>query len=135
VQKGQRVGPNEAKELADVLATSDLHITLDTLRSAWDQHRAKFEQFLRHLVGVESLRPWEDQVSDAFSDFIGKNAFTARQLHFLSTLKTFMIQNGRVGKGDLVEAPFTNLHPDGVMGLFKPKEIDRILEFTEGLAA
>jgi type I restriction enzyme, R subunit len=134
LQKGQRVGPNEAKELADLLASSDLHITLDTLRSAWDQHRAKFEQFLRHLVGVETLRPWEDQVSEAFSEFIAKNnAFSARQLQFLSTLKTFMIQNGRVGKGDLVEAPFTNLHPDGVMGLFKPKEIDRILAFTEEL--
>ncbi|MHB1261485.1 MAG: type I restriction endonuclease subunit R [Thermoplasmatota archaeon] len=134
LHQGQKVGPTEAKELADVLASSDLHITLDTLRSAWDQHRAKFEQFLRHLVGVETLRPWEDQVSEAFSDFIAKNnAFTPRQLQFLSTLKTFMIQNGKVGRGDLVEAPFTNLHPDGVMGLFKPNEIAQILAFTEEL--
>jgi type I restriction enzyme R subunit len=40
-----------------------------------------------------------------------------------------------VQKRDLIESPFTILHPEGIRGLFSPAEINEILELTKGFAA
>ncbi len=36
---------------------------------------------------------------------------------------------------DLINAPFTQLHPQGIRGVFKPTEIDEILDMTYKLVA
>jgi type I restriction enzyme R subunit len=46
-------------------------------------------------------------------------------------LKSFVLQKGTVEKRDLVNAPFTRIHPQGIRGIFKPNEIEEILRFTE----
>ena len=38
-------------------------------------------------------------------------------------------------KQALIDAPFTRIHPQGIRGVFTPREIEEILEFIEGLAA
>jgi len=53
----------------------------------------------------------------------------------LLTLKTFILQTGDVKKKDLINAPFTQLHPHGIRGVFKPTEIDEILDMTYKLVA
>jgi len=40
-----------------------------------------------------------------------------------------------VEKKDLINAPFTIIHPQGIRGVFSPAEIDEILQFTENLVA
>jgi hypothetical protein len=44
-------------------------------------------------------------------------------------------QRGRLERRDLVESPFTQLHPQGVRGVFPPQEIEEILGFAKGLVA
>ena len=71
-----------------------------------------------------------------FEDFIAAhNTFTAQQIRFLRTLETFVLDKGHVEKKNLIEAPFTQVHPKGIRGVFQPQEIEEILEFTAGLAA
>ena len=38
-------------------------------------------------------------------------------------------------KSDLVEAPFTQLHPRGILGIFSPKETQEIISLTLKLVA
>jgi len=38
-------------------------------------------------------------------------------------------------KKNLIESPFTLLHPEGIRGVFNPKEIEEILIFTDKLIA
>ncbi len=38
-------------------------------------------------------------------------------------------------KRDLIQSPFTILHPQGIRGVFRPAEIEEILQLTEQLAA
>jgi type I restriction enzyme R subunit len=40
-----------------------------------------------------------------------------------------------VEKRDLINAPFTVIHPQGIRGVFNPAEIDEILALTQRLAA
>lgn len=58
-------------------------------------------------------------------------AIEGRRKKFLMVMAT----GGRVERRDLVESPFTQLHPDGVRGVFATREIEEILEFTSDLAA
>ena len=61
------------------------------------------------------------------------NTFTALQVQFLQTLRTFILQTGKAEKEHLIAPPFTNLHPQGIRGLFLPNQIQEILTFVDEL--
>jgi len=61
--------------------------------------------------------------------------FGEKQIQFIMTLKTFILQRGVVEKKDLIHAPFTQLHPEGIRGLFPSHEIDNILNFIDKIGA
>jgi type I restriction enzyme R subunit len=56
---------------------------------------------------------------------------SVKQIQFILTLKTFILQRGAVEKKDLIQAPFTQLHPQGIRGIFPPGEIEEILGFIQ----
>ena len=49
-------------------------------------------------------------------------------------LKTFILDRGEVVKRNLIESPFTRIHPDGIRGLFTPQEIEEILTLIDKAA-
>ena len=57
------------------------------------------------------------------------------QLQFLDLLRNFIVEKGELQKRNLIESPFTLIHPQGIRGVFTPMEIDEILNFTEKLTA
>lgn len=77
-----------------------------------------------------------ETVTKALDDFIAKHSYlTSRQLQFLDLLKNFVLEKGNVSKRNLIESPFTMLHPDGIWGIFNQREIDEILSLTEKVLA
>jgi hypothetical protein len=48
-------------------------------------------------------------------------------------LKNFVLEKGDVSKRNLIESPFTMLHPEGIRGIFNQKEIDEIIDVIEVL--
>ncbi|EKE13619.1 MAG: hypothetical protein ACD_12C00887G0001, partial [uncultured bacterium] len=54
----------------------------------------------------------------------------AKQIQFLHTLQTFIVENGELTKKDLVSEPFTKLHTNGFLGLFNNQMQSEILEVT-----
>lgn len=72
----------------------------------------------------------------AFTQFIQEHSnLTTRQHDFLRLLKDFVIESERVDRRDLIQAPFTVIHPQGIRGVFSPQEIEEILVLTESVAA
>ena len=85
---------------------------------------------------VEVLASFPDTVTQAFDQFIAEHTnLNSRQLEFLRLLKDFIIEREKVEKRDLIQSPFTIIHPQGIRGVFRPAEIDEILQLTEQLAA
>jgi type I restriction enzyme, R subunit len=126
----------EVKALAELLASHDPYVTEELLRKVYDHKTARFMQFIKHILGLERLASWTETVTAAFDQFIAEhNTLTSMQIQFLQTLRTFVLQTGRVEKKDLIEAPFTQIHPKGVRGVFQANEIKEILAFTERLVA
>ena len=136
LKNGQDVSADEALELAKLLHAEHPHITEDLLRQVYKNRKARFIQFIRHILGIEILKSFPETVSEAFDQFIGQHTnLTSRQLEFLNLLKGFIIEREKVEKKDLINAPFTVIHPQGIRGVFSPAEINEILQLTERLAA
>lgn len=136
IKKGEAVTDGEARTLAEALHDEHPHITIDLLRRAYNNQKAQFVQFIRHILGIEILESFPESVSKAVDMFIQKHSnLTGRQMDFLGLLKNYIIERGTLEKRDLIEAPFTQLHPEGIRGIFAPREIDEILELTRVLVA
>jgi type I restriction enzyme R subunit len=136
IKSGEVVSAIEANELAELLLEEHPHITEELLRQVYKNRKARFIQFIRHILGIEVLKSFPDEVSGAFDQFIrAHTTLSGRQLEFLSLLKNFIVEREKVEKKDLINTPFTVIHPQGIRGVFSPSEIIEILQLTEQLVA
>ncbi len=136
IRNGEQISPEEANSLAELLHAEHPHITEDLLRQVYKNRKAHFIQFICHILGIEILKSFPETVSEAFEQFIRQHTnLSSRQLEFLNLLKNFIVEREKVDKKDLINAPFTVIHPQGIRGVFSPAEINEILQLTESLAA
>jgi len=136
IKSGADISAAEAEELADLLYKTHPHITENLLRIVYRNRKARFIQFIRHIFGIEALASFPDTVTNAFDQFIAEHTnLNSRQLEFLRLLKDFIVEREKVEKRDLIQSPCTIIHPQGIRGVFRPAEIDEILQLTEQLAA
>ena len=133
---GEELSDSEIKEIADILRNQHPNITEQNLRECYDNQNAKFIQFIKHILGIEPLATFTETVSFAFEEFIREhNNYSQQQITFLLTLKSFVLQKGKAEKRDLINAPFTQIHPQGIRGVFNNQEINEIVKLLQSLAA
>jgi type I restriction enzyme R subunit len=136
LRDGKDVSKEDAQSLADMLYAEHPHITEDLLRLVYKNRKARFIEFIRHILGIEPLTSFPEKVSEAFEIFIQQHTYlSSRQMEFLSLLKNFIVERETVAKKDLIYAPFTVIHPQGIRGVFNTVEINEILQLTEQLVA
>lgn len=136
LKDGKTITEDEANALAEELHDADPHITEALLRKVYNHQKAKFIQFIKHILGIEVLERFDDQVTKAVQQFITEHTYlTTRQIEFLNLLKNYIIEHGSIEKRDLIQAPFTIIHSKGIRGVFSPKEIKDILTLTEKFVA
>jgi type I restriction enzyme R subunit len=136
VLNGQVITNKEAEQLGDELYHEHPHITIDLLRKVYQHQKAQLIQFIKHILGIEPLESFPQTVAKSFDQFISEHAYlNIQQLDFLNLLKMFLIEKGDVEKKDLITAPFTRVHPNGILGVFSRAEIDEIISFIQKLAA
>jgi type I restriction enzyme R subunit len=136
LKHGESLTAQEAEELAEQLHNEHPHITLNLLRRIYDNRKAQFTQFIKHILGLEVLKTYTETVSTSFDSFIAEHSYlSSRQLQFLELLRTFVFEKGELEKKDLIHSPFTMIHPEGIRGVFNPKEIDEILILAQQLNA
>lgn len=136
LRAGAEISVSEIKELAKLLESQRVPVTEDLLRKVYDHKTASFIQFIQHILGLKKLESWSETVEAKFDEFIARhNTFGQLQIQFLQTLKTFILQNRRVERQNLIDRPFTQIHPNGIRGVFKPAEIDEVVDFIEKLVA
>jgi type I restriction enzyme R subunit len=136
IKEGKEISATEAEQLAEELHNEHPHITIGLLRRVYNHRKAQFVQFIKHILGIEILESFNETVSKAFDDFIAKHSYlSSRQLQFMDLLRNFILEKGELQKRNLIESPFTLIHPQGIRGVFNPAEIDEILVFTEKLIA
>ncbi len=136
IKEGESISDQNIAELAEQLNEEDPHITEDILRKVYKNRKASFLQFIKHILGIELLESFEEQVNKEVQRFIQEHSnLSSRQIEFLNLLKGYIIERGMIEKRNLIEAPFTVIHPKGIRGVFTPAEIKEIVQFTEKFAA
>lgn len=136
LKQEQEISKEEAEQLAEALHDEHPHITVDLLRRVYHHRKAQLVQFIKHILGIQALETFPETVSNAFNEFIKAHTYlTTRQLQFLDLLKKYILDKGELSKRNLIESPFTMIHPEGIRGVFKQNEIEEILQLTEKLLA
>lgn len=136
IKEGQSVTEDEIAELARLMNEKDPFVTEKLLQRVYGNHHAKFLQFIKHILQLEELHSFEETVTNAFDEFIRQHTqLTNNQIQFLNVLKKYLIDKGRIEKKDLINPPFTQIHPQGILGVFSPKEIDEIISVIHKVAA
>lgn len=69
IKAGQIITDAEAQELAVLLHYEHPHVTEDIFRSVYRNRKAKFLQFIRHIIGLEVLESFPETVEKAFEQF------------------------------------------------------------------
>jgi type I restriction enzyme R subunit len=136
LKDGKPLSQSEAEQLAEALHNEHPHITIDLLRKVYNHRKAELIQFVKHILRIEILQSFPESVSKSFETFVVEHSYlNSRQLDFLNLLQIFLIEKGDVEKRDLISAPFTRIHPDGIRGVFSNPEIEEIISFIQKLAA
>ncbi|MFK7001619.1 type I restriction endonuclease subunit R [Flavobacterium oreochromis] len=136
IKQGKAISAIEIEELSWLLSHESPHITVDLLRRVYNNKTAALEQFIKHILGIEVLEDFATTISKAFDEFIQKHTdLSVKQLDFLRLLQTYIIEKGTIERKDLITAPFTRIHPNGIRGVFDHKMMNEIVEFITALAA
>ncbi len=134
IKRGENISQEEVEELANTLAGYEPYPTEENLQKAYDARKVRFLDLIKYIMGIGGLVTFSEKVSESFAEFIAEhNTLTAKQIQFLHTLQTFIVENGQLTKKDLVREPFTKLHAQGFLGLFPPLMQQEILKFTNNI--
>lgn len=136
IKDNEPISDIEIEELTWLLSHESPHITVDLLRKVYNNRNAALVQFIKHILGIEILEDFPTTITKAFDTFIGNQSdLSVKQLDFLRLLQTFLIEKGSVERKDLIFAPFTRIHPNGIRGVFDGKRMEEILQFINAIAA
>ncbi len=131
IKNGDSITGEEIDELAQTLAEYEPYPTEENLQKAYDARQVRFLDLIKYIMGIGGLVTFPEKVSVAFAEFIADhNTLSSKQIQFLQTLQTFIIENGSLTKKDLVQEPFTKIHENGILGLFDKSMQFEILNFT-----
>lgn len=136
IKSGEEISEEELKELAELMNEKDPFVTEKLLQRVYGNQHAKFLQFIKHILQIEVVHSFEETVTQAFDEFIKQhNNLSNNQIEFMTVLKKYLVDKGKIEKKDLINPPFTQLHPQGILGVFSPKEIEEIITVIQRIAA
>ena len=71
-------------------------------------------KLVRQIIGLD-----RGAAKDAFAEFLGRATLTGDQITFINQIIDHVVQNGLMDPAELFGPPFTDLHDQGVVGVFR----------------
>lgn len=65
------------------------------------------------------------------ADFIQAGTLSANQMTFINTIITYLTKNGIIDKTMLFESPFTNIHDQGLLGVFDDAQATKVIKLID----
>lgn len=127
IRTGKPVSEVEMKSVLSMAVAQVPNVEYDDLLEFYPE-AAPLEVILRSIVGMEI-----EVVKEKFAEFQSKYRLEAMQSHFLTTLQRIISKNGSIKITQLYDAPFTDLHANGLDGVFydNDEQIDAIIDIVK----
>ena len=114
IKAGEPVSAADMKALTSLVLTQNPDVDQEILREFFEDTAEPLDDAIRSIIGMDA-----DAVNLRFADFIFSHpGLTANQMSFLNLLKNHISRYGAIEIEDLYEPPFTNVHSDGLDGVF-----------------
>ncbi len=84
--------------------------------------------FVRSLVGMD-----RSAAKEAMKTFLAGKSLSANQIEFVNLIVDHLTEHGIVAPDRLYESPFTDITPHGPDGLFRPEELDELMQVLKTL--
>lgn len=124
IRRGEAVTEGDLEALVSMVLTENPDVDLGLLKEFYPELAGHLDMILRNIVGMD-----EDAVQERFQAFALRHpSLTAKQTQFLRLLQSLIAQTGGIALEQLVDAPFTRIHEDGLYGVFdNPKQQQDLL--------
>jgi type I restriction enzyme R subunit len=123
------------RTLRQELGGGNVQLSESNIRKAFNLKVNSLLAFLRELMEIEALPDYQEVVRRNFEEFIVQRPFNANQIRFLRAVQNVFLKNRRLEVADLYEEPLDRFGEDAVERWFTEEEVDKLIEFTEQLAA
>ena len=129
IRLGLPVSHHDLQALVSLVLTQHPDINLNDLLDFWSDTAAHLDDILRSIVGLKS-----DLVRASFTEFVQQHpALNSKQIQFINMLTNHIIRNGGVTMEKLYDQPFTQIHSNGIDGVFtNEKEAQELLALIQG---
>ncbi|MEL6842914.1 MAG: type I restriction-modification enzyme R subunit C-terminal domain-containing protein, partial [Bacteroidota bacterium] len=115
----------ELEELESILFTEDVAGTREQFVKEYGEQ--PLGAFVRSIIGLDAK-----SVKEAFADFLQVGHLRADQMTFIQTIMFYLTKNGTINKSLLYESPFTDLHDQGISGVFEDDaELIRLVKIID----
>lgn len=91
-------------------------------------HQLSLGTFIRKLVGLD-----RGAASEAFGEFLHNTTYSATQIRFIDQVISYLTRNGMMDPGLLYEPPFTDIHNEGLDGVFGDAGATRIVHLLQDI--
>jgi type I restriction enzyme R subunit len=83
-------------------------------------------EFIRSIVGLDIVTAQE-----VFAAFIQAGSLRADQMTFINNIINYLTKNGMIEKKMLFEPPFTNMHDQGLFGVFDDAQVMNVIKLID----
>ena len=130
IRRGEPLKPKELDELVKLVLVQNPNVDLKVLQEFYPDATVSLDHILRTLVGMES-----SAVADRFASFAAENNLNSQQIRFLDMLKNHIRDYGTIEMAQLFDKPFTQIHGEGITGLFPDMEqVVQIKQIVDSLS-
>ena len=129
LKNGMQLTPTDLQELERFVYESQVVESQDRFKECFGAETTLI-QFIRSLVGLN-----REAVQKAFSKYLMNTQYDATQVRFIEMIIEHLTKNGMMEVSQLYDAPFNQLHFEGVDGVFGEREADQIATIVEELSA
>lgn len=126
LKANQPITVDDLYQLEQILFTDDALGTKQKYIKAYGDQ--PLGSFIRFIVGLDVKA-----VQSAFADFINSGNLKADQLTFVNSIIKHLTKNGIIDKRKLFEPPFTNLHDQGLSGVFSDTQANQVCDLIDGI--
>lgn len=116
---------DELDQLEKMLFEGDLGTKADYRKEYGDVPLGKF---IRSILGLDQAA-----AEQLFSEFILSGNLNANQITFIHQIISFLTRNGTIDKEMLFEPPFTDLHDQGILGVFDEAQVIKIVRIIDAV--